>query len=300
MKKLLLLLALFFTTAQAQQLIEYTVHHAPGGPSDRIARYLTKDLSPKEYIVINRPGAAGRIAAKHIMTTNSVLVATMAQIYVTNPINFKDLEYSPDRDLEAVATVAILPNLLACRSTLEITNFKQFLNTTKSLNFAVNGYGSAEHIATEALFVHTKGTHQIIPYANAGNKGVLDMLGGNIDCMFANFASIKPFVEDKRVTILFASHDLGVNVPTWNSYFKEPFPYQSYVALVVAKNMDSNVKKKIVADIDRVFKSPTYAKDVLDQGLIPSGSTEPWAVNAMHKANKALGRFIENAKLKTN
>lgn len=300
MKKLLLLLALFFTTAQAQQLIEYTVHHAPGGPSDRIARYLTRDLSAKEYIVINRPGAAGRIATKHIMSTNSVLVATMAQIYVTNPMNFKDLEYSPDKDLEALATVAILPNLLACRSTLEITSFKQFLATTKSLNFAVNGYGSAEHIATEALFVHARGKHQIIPYANAGNKGVLDMLGGNIDCMFANFASIKPFVDDKRVTVLFSSHDLGVNVPTWNSYFKEQFPYQSYVALVVSKNMDANIKKKIVADIDRVFKSATYDKEVFDAGLIPAGSTELWAINAMHKSNRGLERFIMNGNLKTN
>ena len=300
MRKLLLLLALFFTTAQAQPLIEYTVHHAPGGPSDRITRYLNKDMSAKEYIVVNRPGAGGRIAVKHILSSNSVLMATVPQIFVTNVINFKDLEYNPITDLDVLGTVAILPNLLACRSNLGITSFKQFLETTKSMSFAVNGYGSAEHVATEALFKYAKGKHLIVPYATAGNKGVLDMLGGNIDCMFANLASIKPFVEDNRVSILFASHDFGIKVPTWQSYFKEPFPYQSYVALVVSKNMNPDVKKKIIEDIDKVFKSKTYSEDVLNIGLLPYGRTDGQSIAAVYKANVELRKFIESSGIKTN
>ena len=287
-------------TAVADPLIEYTVHHAPGGPSDRITRFISKDLSPKDYIIMNRPGAGGILAVKHILNTNSVLMATVAQIYVTNPINFKDLSYNPNTDLDILATVAILPNLLACRSDLGITNFDQFLTVTKSMNFAVNGYGSAEHIATEALFKYTKGKHQVIPYANAGNKGVLDMIGGNIDCMFANFASIKQFVDDKRLTVLFASHDLGIKVPTWQSYFKEPFPYQSYVAMVVARNMDLTIKKKIVTDIEKVFKNKDYNESVMNIGLIPYGRTDGQSIAGIYKANVELKRFIEASNIKTN
>lgn len=287
-------------TALAAPVVEYTVHHGPGGPSDRITRYLTKDISAKEYVVVNRPGGAGRIAARHVLGSNSVLTATVAQIYVTNPMNFKDLEYNPLTDLDTLATVAILPNLLACRADLGITTFAQFLANTKSMNFAVNGYGSAEHIATEALFRRTKAQHQVIPYANAGNKGVLDMLGGTIDCMFANFASIKPFLEDKRVNFLFSSHDLGVNVPTWKSHFKEAFPYQSYVAMVVARNMDPAVKQKIVSDLEKVFNNGTYQQDVLNIGLIPHGKTDAQSIAAMYKANVELRRFIEATGIKTN
>lgn len=301
MIKILLSVVFFLASVTTYaQPIEYTVHHAPGGPSDRIARYITRDLPAKDYMVFNRPGAGGRLAVKHILGSNSVLMATVAQIYVTNPMNFKDLEYNPTTDLDILATVAILPNLLACRADLGITNFKQFLDVTKSMSFAVNGYGSAEHIATEALFKYTKAKHLVVPYANAGNKGVIDMLGGNIDCMFANLASIKPFVDDKRVSILFASHDFGIKVPTWQSYFKEPFPYQSYVALVASKNMDSNVKKKIVEDVSKVFKSSSYDQDVLNIGLLPYGRTDGQSIAGIYKANVELRRFIESSGIKTN
>jgi tripartite-type tricarboxylate transporter receptor subunit TctC len=307
MKKILALLFAVATTLAAaapvipqRNMVEVTVHHGPGGPSDKIARYLSINSPSKDYIVVNRPGAAGRPATKHILSTNSVLVATVAQIYVANPITFKDLEYNPDSDLEVLAIVAQMPNMLVCRSTLGFKSFDEIINTQRSLNFAVSGYGSSEHIATEALFRRLKGTHQIIPYPNAGNKGMLDLLGGTIDCIFSNYPNVKPFVEDSKVTILFSSHALSPMVPTWKRYFKEPFPYQSNIALVVSKNMDSTVKQKIVSDMEKVFNNGTYQQDVLNIGLIPIGRTDAQSIAGMYKANVELRRFIEAAGIKTN
>jgi tripartite-type tricarboxylate transporter receptor subunit TctC len=281
------------TSAQA---IEFTVHHAPGGPSDKITRLITKNL-PTGYTIQNRPGAAGRIAVKHILQSDSVLMATVPQIYVTNPLMFKDLEYDPNTDLEILGVVAVLPNLLICNSKLGIKTFDEFLSTTKSLSFAINGYGSSEHIASESLFVHSKGKHLVVPYPAGGNKGSLDVMAGNVDCTFGNYAGIKTIINDPRITVLFSSHDMGDKILTWERYFKEPFPYQSYVALVVSKSMETSNKNKIIGDVAPVLSSKEFKDTTFNAGLLPMGSTEPWMINSVLKSNKALTRFIQNNKL---
>ena len=299
MKKLIGLLSAFFvTTGALANTIELTVHHAPGGPSDTVTRFIAKDL-PDNYIVQNRPGAQGRIAMRQVLKGDSVITATVPQIYVTNPLNFKDLEYSPERDLEIIATVATMPNLLGCRSNLGFKTVEDFLKYDgKPLTFAINGYGSAEHIATESLFTKSKIKHLVVPYAAGGNKGTLDVIGGNVDCIFANLASIKPFVDDARLSILLSSHDMGIKgVPTWDKQFKESFPYQSYICLVVAKSMNEAVKKKIVSDLNKVFANKAFKDSVFGIGLLPIGTTEAWMVNSVLKSNRLLEQFITNNKL---
>jgi tripartite-type tricarboxylate transporter receptor subunit TctC len=252
---------------------------------------------PIGYTVQNRPGGAGRIAVKQILQSDSVLMATVPQIYVTNPLMFKDLEYNPDTDIEILGVVAVLPNILICNSKLGIKTFDEFLSTTKSLSFAINGYGSSEHIASESLFVHAKGKHLVVPYPAGGNKGALDVIGGSVDCTFGNYAGIKGIMADNRINVLFASHDMGDKVVTWEQYFKEPFPYQSYVALVVSTSMSSSVKKKIVNDVSKVFSGNDFKDTTFNAGLLPIGSVEPWMINSVLKSNKALTRFIQNNKL---
>jgi len=293
MKKLFLIL--MYVIAFSVNAVELTVHHALGGPSDKITRLIAKNLPA--YTIQNRPGAAGRIAVKHILQGNSVLTATIPQIYVTNPLMFPDLEYNPETDLEIIGVAAIMPNLLVCNSKSEIKNFKDLLTTTRSLSFATSGYGSSDHIASEALFVHTKSKHIIIPYPTGGSKSIFDVVGGNVDCTFGNYATVKPIMNDPRVTILFSSHAIIDKIPTWEQYFKEPFPYQSYIALVVAKNMEFEKKKQLVSDISKVFSNKEFKDTVSDLGLIPVGSTESWAINSVIKENKSLARFIANNKL---
>lgn len=289
LKKIILLLLLCLTLSA--NAIEYTVHHAPGGVSDRIARLITKELSSSDYIVQNRPGGAGRIAVRHVLKGESILIATMTQIYVTNPLNFKDLEYDPNVDLEIIGTIGILPNLLICNTKTGIKNFQSLINSTKSLSFAIGGYGGSDHIATELLFSKLKGKHVIIPYGGGGNKSALDVLGGSVDCTFGNYATVKPLVKDERITILFSSHDMGDSILTWEKYFKETFPYQSFISLVISKNMNQDLKLKIQKDLKSIWDKKEFRDQTFELGILPVFTTE---TSLIVKSNRELRKFITN------
>lgn len=289
---------LIFTVLMALSMLaqatEFTVHHAPGGPSDRATRSIVKHL-PGDYLAVNRPGAGGRIAMRHVLKNDAIVLATMGQIYVTNMLAEVDAGYSL-ADLEILGTAGTMPNVLACKRSLNITKVKDLEG--KSYNFGVAGYGSSEHIATEALFVRLKGSHVVIPYAQGGATSVFDMLGGNLDCMFANYPTIRPFVNDERLTVLMTSHDLGLGVPTWRDLYGENFPFQSYLSVIVSKQLDTDIKKRIAKDLTEAFAKEELRNELKNIGLFVVARTDTQSTRQVEDAMQRLRQFIVNSKIK--
>ena len=294
MKKLIVAIsaAVISLTAMAT---EFTVHHAPGGPSDRATRAIAKYL-PTEYIVVNRPGAGGRIAVRHLLKNDAMMLATMGQIYVTNTVSNVDAGYDPGKDLEILGTAAAMPNVLACKRQLGVNTVKDLEG--KSYNFGVAGYGSSEHIATEALFVKLKGKHIVIPYAQGGATSITDMLGGNLDCMFANYPTIKPFIADDRIKILMSSHDLALNVPTWKDLYGENFPFQSYLSIVASRTLDTDTRRRIVRDLDVVFDSKEFKQDMKNIGFFVVAKTDTRTTRQVEDSLERLRTFIVSSGIK--
>ncbi len=293
MRKILFTLTILFGihVAQAGE-IEFTVHHGPGGPSDKITRLIHQEL-PKNYIVVNRPGASGKIAMRQIMSKPSMMIATMPQIFATNPIMFSDLEYNPDTDLELLAVIGAMPNVLACNNKHEFKTFNDFKKTTKSLNFGVAGYGSSEHIATVTLLTQFKNTHAIIPYAQGGSASLTDLLSGNIDCMFANYPLIKEHIKDtQRITALMSSHNLGLTVPTWEQTFKFNYPVQSQLGLIIKKDLDPEIKHQILQDVSNVLSKSGLREEVKNLGLFPILKMDVNSIKESLAINKTLKEVI--------
>lgn len=286
MKSLLLALSLF---AGAVSATEFTVHHAPGGPSDRATRTIAKYL-PAEYTVVNRPGAGGRIAVRHLLKTDSIMLATMGQIYVTNQISGVETGYNTQTDLEILGTAGTMPNVLVCKKSLALSRVRDLEG--RSFNFGVAGYGSSEHIATEALFAKIKGNHQVIPYAQGGATAIVDMLAGNLDCMFANYPTVKPFISDDRITVLMSSHELGLSVPTWRTTYQEDFPFQSYLSVIVSKNLDQDIRRRISRDLDTVFNTEAFKAELRNIGFFVVAKTDAKTTKQVEAAMDKLRAFI--------
>lgn len=300
MKKLLLvaLMALGTSTARANE-VEFTVHHAPGGPSDRTTRLIAQELPAKNYVVINRPGASGKIAMKQLMSRPAMMVATMPQIFVTNPLMFTDLEYSPERDLELVAVIGAMPNVLVCNNRHNFKTFENVKNHPRPLTFGFAGYGSSEHIATAVLLSQWRNNHLPVPYAQGGAASLTDLLAGNIDCMFANYPLIAG-QDTSRITPVMSSHDLGLGIATWEQTFRQPYPVQSHLGLIVNRGLDPKIKEQIRQDIAVAIRRPGFDQDIRKLGLFPILKMDPASIKESLAIHQRLQDFIVKNQLKLN
>lgn len=298
--KFFLLSILFFLNFAQAQPVEFTVMHSPGGVSDIVTRYITKNLPDKNYIIVNRPGASGKIAMNHLMSEKTFMLATTVQVFVTNPLNFNDLNYDPKTDLDVLATIGVMPSALVCNKNTGIESYQDFLNTKKSLTFAVGGYGSSEHIATEVLLSRHKIKHIVVPYAQGGNKSILDLIGGHVDCMFGNYPTVKPFTNHENLKLLLSSHPIGSKTPTWENVYKESFPFQSYLSIVVPKTMSDGAKAKITTDLSTAFQLTAYTQGLVDLGLFPKSTANKLAIQESLNYNEVIRKFLLDNKIKTS
>jgi tripartite-type tricarboxylate transporter receptor subunit TctC len=289
----------FASTEQYKQNVEFTVMHGVGGVSDITSRYIANNLN-SSYIVVNRPGAGGRIALRHLIKEDTMLLATMIQVFVTNTLNYTDLEYTPLVDLEVLAVVGVMPQVLICNKTTGIQTYNDFLNYNKSLSFGFGGVGSSEHIATEILIKETKSNSIMVPYAQGGNKAVTDLVGGHIDCMFANYPTIKPHLANKDLKIIMTSHELGYSVSTWGKHYKKEFPFQSYLSIIVPSKMNKDKKEQIITDLRTSFLKPAYKQGIASLGLFPILYTEKTNIDKVVKYMDQIQDFIISNNIITN
>lgn len=279
-----LLCSLSVTLANA--VTEFTVHHAPGGPSDKVTRIITKYLPENQYVVTNRPGAQGRIAVKHLMSTDSIMLSSMAQIYVNNQL--LGVDYNPDKDLSVIANIGIMPSVLVCRSDMNLHSVPDLIKSNH-LTFAVAGIGSSEHLATEVLFNRMNKRHLIVPYATGGGKSIMDILGKHVDCMFGNYPTLKEWVTDKRLSVIMTSHDLGLSVNTWESLYNEKFPFNASLAVVTGSQ---NSNKRIINDLEKVISNKRFIADLKEIGIFPTVGMSPKDINNVVKNNKLIKDVI--------
>lgn len=278
--------------------MEFTVTHAPGGPSDTVTRIIAKHLDDKNLVVVNRPGAGGRIAMRQVINGNSMSLATMSQIFVTNPmLADSNLEYDPVKDLQLVGVVASMPSVLVCNKSKNVKTVSD-LDKTQNLTFGFAGYGSSEHLATEVLLKKVKSTHRLVPYSKGGSAAVQDMMAGNIDCMFANYPTVRGFVSSDRLEFVMSSHNVGLKVPTWKTLFKEEFPFQSYLGLVVGNSMDPIERQALVKSLTVTFKKPEFLNDLKEAGVFPVAGTDPTTISMGLYNNVVLRNLIVNNNIK--
>ena len=286
-----------FGFAAAAEPLEFTVTFGPGGPSDTVTRIVAKAMDNKNVVVVNRPGAGGRIAMKKVMEGNAMSLATMSQIFVTNPMLAGDkLEYDPNKDLELISVVASMPNVLVCNVSKNIKTVSD-LNKVSNLTFGFAGYGSSEHLATEVLLRKVKTQHRLIPYSKGGSSAIQDMVAGSIDCMFANYPTVRGWTNTDKLSTVMSSHELGLGVPTWKDTFKEDFPFQSYLGLVVSSKMDPIVKQALVKSLKDAYAKPGFADELRAAGVFPTPGVDSANIAMGLKNNVTLHKFITDNNL---
>lgn len=196
------LLGLRPAPAQAQAYtsgaIRLIIPFPPGGSTDLVGRAVAEPLSVllrQPVVVENRAGAGGLVGSEqasraapdgHTLLMGGVQTVLLAALG-------RARGWDPMADLVSVAIVADIPNVLVTTPASPLNGVAEVIRRAKAapgrLSYASAGMGSASHLVGE-LFARETGTSLLhVPYR--GNQPALtDLLGGQVDMMFANLAGL--------------------------------------------------------------------------------------------------------------
>ena len=199
-----LLFALFCLSATGASAAGYPDHpvriivgYPPGGSTDIVARiignWLTQRLG-QQFIVDNKPGAGNNIGTE-LAVKSAADGYTMFLINPANVINaslYKKLNFVFLRDIDPVAAVIQVPNVMEVNPEVPAKTVKEFIDYVKAnpdkVNVASSGNGTSIHLSGELFKMMTgiKMTH--VPYKGSAPM-LTDLLAGQVQVTFDNLPS---------------------------------------------------------------------------------------------------------------
>ena len=190
--------------------VRIIVGQAAGSGSDTAARLIGQWLSERlgqQFIIDNRPGAAGNIA------TEAVVRAlpdghTLLLVNAGNAINatlYDKLNFNFIRDIAPVAGIFRVPQVMEVNPSVPVKTVSEFIAYAKAnpgkVNMASAGIGSVHHVAGE-LFKFMTGVDMVhVPYRGT-TPALTDLLAGQAQVMFDVTPSSTPHIRAGKLRAL--------------------------------------------------------------------------------------------------
>ena len=303
------------STAQGQapypsQGIRLIVPYAAGGVPDTVARFVGQRLQERigqSIVVENRPGGNGSVAAAAIAAAPAdgyTLLVTDSAMLSVNPLFFKQLAFSPQKDFIPVALLARAPLFLAVHSDVPVATLREFIDHVKArpgeINYGSSGIGSTHHLTMEAMkaALHLNMTH--IPYRGTG-QSVPALLGGHVQALFSAYPSLKGAVESNRVKLLATNgaerSPLAPDLPPLADVIPG-FDLITLIGLYARAGTPPAVVQKIAAEAVAIVKQPDVAPQFAVLGMEPAGAGPDAFGRAVADEIERVTKVVESAGIK--
>ena len=175
------------------------VAFTPGGPSDVLARIVGRQLEKilgQTFVIDNRPGGAGNIAAEvvaHAAPDGYTLLMGNNGLLATNQSLFKKLNFDGERDFAPISLIGSQPNILVVNPKFPAKTMAELIAYAKAnpgkLNYANSGFGAAAHLSAELFKSEAKVDIVSVSYKGAA-PALQDLIAGHTQVMFATSASV--------------------------------------------------------------------------------------------------------------
>jgi tripartite-type tricarboxylate transporter receptor subunit TctC len=264
--------------------IRMIVGFAPGGGTDLTARPVAQKLSEllgQQVVVENKPGAAGNIATEQVVRAApdgyTVLMGTIAALAI-NPSLYGNLKFDPETDLAPVIQVVDATNVLTLHPSVPAGSVKELIALAKqtSLSAGSSGIGATGHLAIELfnLMAGTKLVH--VPY-KGGGPAMGDLVGGQIQLIFATTASAIPQIKAGRVkgiAVTTAKRSaLMPELPTISEAGLPGFDANNWYGIVVPAGTPRAIIDQLNAATTKALGMPDVKATLFNQGLDPAPGT---------------------------
>lgn len=278
--------------------IRLVVAYPPGGPNDLSARSVGQKLSEllgQPVVVENRAGAAGNIGSMQVAKAppDGYLLLNGASALTIAPAMTKNLGYDVEKDFAPVSMTASSSFVFAAHPSVPARSVKELIALAKakpkSLSYASSGVGAPPHLAGELFKIMAKVDILHVPYKGVG-QSISDLVGGQIELMFASPPNAIPHVKTGRLVALGVStakrSALLPDVPTISESGLKGFEMGTWFGILAPAGTPAEIVNRLNKAIVTTVESPEFRERLSSQGLDPLHTT-PAEFHAFIRKEKA-------------
>ncbi len=292
--------------------VKFIVPFPPGGPVDTTARAFTTKLT--EYwgqtaIVENRAGAGGIVgaeAAKASPADGYTVFVCSIHHSVLPSLNPK-LTYDIERDFAPVTFAAKFPIILVAHESVPVKSVAELTAYAKKnpgkLSFSSSGNGGGTHLAGE-LFKTMAGVDLLhVPYKGSA-PAMSDLLGGQVQLMFADAPSALPHIRSGRLKALGVGNPtrsaLAPEIPTIAEAGLRGYESYSWAGVVVPAATPKDIVAKLNTDIVRALNDPGVKQRLLDAGCEANPGTQAEFAKFLRAEIVKYSQVVKDANVKVD
>jgi tripartite-type tricarboxylate transporter receptor subunit TctC len=227
-----------------------------------------QDKLKQPFVVDNKPGAGGNVGADIVAKAPAdgyTLLFALDTTFTVNPSIYQQMPFNPAKDLAIIGVPVTYGQMLAVNPQVAVATLPDFVKLAKSqkLSYASGGNGSPSHL-TMAAFLANAGIDMVhVPYKGTG-ASVIDVMGGQVESVFAVTSGILPQVKASKLKALAVSSDKrSAAAPDVPTVAEQGYPgFQATFAYVLAA--PANTPPEILQTLARELTSAMQSKEVTD------------------------------------
>ena len=284
--QMLILSAVHAQTYPARPL-KMVIPYSPGNStSDILGRSLAQKMSAdfgQQVVVENRPGANGMIGSEAVARAAADGYTILFGATGPNAINvslYPKIPYDPVKDFSPITLVAITTSVLVLHPSVPANSVQELVRLAKSktgrLSYGSAGSGGVGHLAGE-LFNTMAGVKLVhIPYRGMA-PAVIDLLGGQIDLMFATMPGTLQQIQAGKLKALAVAtarrSEVLPKLPTMSEAGLPGFEASSFFGMFAPAKTPPEIVARLNESFVKILKSPDVRELMLSQGAEPVGDT---------------------------
>lgn len=270
--------------------------------SRRLATHLSQKLG-QSFVVENRPGANTIIAADHVAKSapdGYTLLYGVASTMSANPVLFKSLPYTPDKDFVPIARLSAIPNVLVVPATSPHRSLDELMAAARAKPGTLNvGSGTTGYrLILAAIHDAAKVRTLDVPYKATANM-VQDLIGGVIDYSLIEASTAAPLIQAGRLRGLAVVGPLRIpvipDVPTLAEAGVPGVTLMSWTALFAPAGTPAEIVTKLSRAALEFAESPQAKEHYASRGTIAYPAPGPELARTIAEDRKEWQRLADVA-----
>jgi tripartite-type tricarboxylate transporter receptor subunit TctC len=248
--------------------VHIIVGFAAGSGPDIVTRLMARRLSERlgrQFIVENRPGAGGSIAAQAVVNAPAdgytLLTATSAN--AINATFYPNLNFNFIRDVAPIAFINRTPFVMVVNPAVPARTIPEFVAYAKvdpyKINMASAGIGSTTHLCYELFKMMTRLELVHVPYRGSY---LPDLIGGHVQGAFSTVPQALEFVRNGKLRALAVTSTVRMDalpgIPSVGE-FVPAYEADGWFGIVAPKTTRGEIIGKLNNEINAAVADPKMA-----------------------------------------